>query len=138
MITQSLKVIPKGMLQSGSASIIIDDKTGVGSVRLDLDFGMWGITAYHEHDDLVSKIDLNLLLSSSIKEGLELGFKGLKIKFGVVSQTMGLADVHLSAPDLNLAGAVQVSLKEQYISVTRLTLSGIAKGFNVDLEMIAK
>lgn len=134
MLRQTLKVIPNGVIESGSAKLSIDEVKGLID---EVSVAVVGVSIFNktltDHSDF--KIDPNLLKSASITDGLQLSFGVVSIHVDSVANKVAAVSIVVKSPDLDLKGPASIDLSGPYISIMHILLNGTASGMSVTLEL---
>lgn len=137
MISTVLNVVPHGVVQSGSATINIDEFTGVIDLSESIVVG-WLFFTQTIANNRELKIDPDALLSSSIKVGLKLVIGQLTLTVESVLGTV--ANVSLVAQDSDkwsgVSGSAALDLSQKYFELTHLQATGVVEGSNIELELV--
>lgn len=133
-MTQTLKIVPQGLIESGSCTFDADVNTGIITFQGDIEAGIgWFTKDYPGNGTL--KLAPADLLSTGIILGKEFVFTGVVIQIASMGKGSAIANVTISSADANLKGVAELDLTKEYWSINHILVSGVADGENVTVEL---
>lgn len=134
MISQTLKVVSHGLIESGQVSFSADEVTGMIDEAHSI---VVGVSVFNQtiasSEEL--KIDPALLRSLSIKSGMKWIIGGVTISVSAISLEHAQLNIAVVSPDVNMTGTAWLDLTQQFIKISSVVLNGVADGQTVTLEL---
>jgi hypothetical protein len=130
MITQTLKIIPHGLIESGQIVIQANEKTGLIDVSesIVVGFGPFNKTI---QGSKVLTVDPSVLLSENIKEGEVMDVGSVKIK---IEKNAKASIIYKNGEDI-LSGMADLDLSGKFVKIAHANLTGQVQGESVQLEI---
>lgn len=133
-MNQTLKVIPQGLIESGSVTINADPITGLVTYQGSVEAGVgWFSKTFSDQGSL--KLDHTMMLSSNIKVGAKFAFDNVNIEIASMGKDTALANISITKDSDELKGLAELDLSQIYFSFKHVILSGVAVGENITLEL---
>jgi hypothetical protein len=134
MIKQTMHIDPRGIIESGRVTLLLDEVTG----RVDIDVrAMVGFSIFANSIDKVTFITLDpkFLQSENIKKDLKLNVSPVGISIDSVDKSLATALISVNNDDFQLKGSATIDLSGSVIKLGIVHLVGKASGFDVELVL---
>lgn len=130
MIKQTFQVTPHGFIEGGQVVISADELTGLIDVSESVVEGI-GPFSETQAGTQELKIPPNFLLCENLKIGLKLQIKDVAIQ---IEPNMQASIIYQNGND-SLSGMADLDLSGKYVQVVHVNLTGMMKGYNVQIEL---
>ncbi len=134
MISQILKVIPQGLVESGSVSLTVDTDTGLIDFNESIVGGIGPFTDTDAHSGEL-KIDPTLLLSKKILTGMKMSTGVATMYVSQIADGKATVNISLASPNIQMSGTAELDLSGEYIAIDHVLLTGTVSGDAVTLEL---
>lgn len=133
-MNQTLIVVPQGLIESGTATLKCDTKSGIIDFSETIVAGIGPFNETYTESGEIS-IDPKYLLPENIVLGLKMSIGPVALEVTSVVGKLASVSVVVNSPKMQMKGDAQIDLSQDYIFVRHVLLSGPIKGTKVTLEL---